>query len=362
MMDDLKNAFGQLWRHSPVMAVALTACAVLFSVEQGMNAINGYRRAGGDLQLTAIGYAVIMLAIGVCAAWCPWAALRAQRGKALGLWLLMLPMFLICQSNGWAVMGVTLADGQVKRNTAATGREVLEAELKLKRQEREMIGVTRAMGAIDAELNLEMRRTSKQFPDGDGPAAMRLKAEKATAEKAASLDKQIAALPAAIGNAPQVAGGAVDTAVVMAVGDRVRSWWRAEALSEAERLTGADVNFGFSILLVFVIGFFATFGPALILGRGAESEPIAEFEFDPSVLPPHYRTKAIEAAPEHAPYHGPFPAVQSASGFVSQAPVPLQPAAVQLPGGGATNNIYVGAAAPVQHLPPRIAARRAMAR
>lgn len=303
------------WRaeiaRSPKRAAFLAACAGLFVVEVGMNMLNGYRRAGGDFQPAAFGYAAIMLMIGVIATWCAMEWRRARGVERWGYALLCVPLFFVCQSNGWAVMGVTMADGQVKREVAATGRSVVDEKLKTKREERAAIKVTRALAAIEAELNLELRRTSKQWPNGDGPAAMKLRAEKANALEAKQLDAEIEALAEALKKAPVAASGAVDVAVMMQLSDLVRGFVRGEPVQDAERTTAGAVSFAMSILLVFLIGFFATFGPALALDDAPPpgARPADDIDFGDSLAdvfglshqrrlppPPAYRRLAAEAA------------------------------------------------------------------
>lgn len=315
-----------------------------------MNMLQGYRRAGGDFQPAAFGYAAIMLMIAVIATWCATEWRQSRGAKAVGLGLLCVPLFLVCQANGWAVMGVTMADGQVKREVAATGRGVIAEKLERKRDERKDIKVARALGAIEAELNLELRRTSKQWPNGDGPAAMKLRAELANAKKADALDAEIADLAVKLGKAPAVASGAVDVAVMMALSDMVRGALRGEAVPADERTTAGGVAFWMSVLLVFLIGFFATFGPALALKPEAVDDGVENSREPRAVVPPGFSD----------PRYLPAPPSRTAIGMARDAGVVtgVAPATHGGAGGGATNIINVGTHPAGQRLPPRVAARR----
>jgi hypothetical protein len=354
MTHHLKHAFVMLWFTHPKKAVALAACFVLLLIELYMNAAGGYEFAGGDWQAKAFGYGAISICIGVIASWAALQALEERGASAAGFWVLAVLCLAWSQSMGWSVMGVTLADGAVKRESAAMGRQSVADELTRKEAQLAALPVGRSLGAIDAELNLELRKTSRQFPDGDGPKAMKLKGEKADAELALALPAEIEALRARLAGAPQVAGGGSDVSVIAGAVDGVRQWRRGRPLEEAERTTPADVYFYRSIFVVLLIGLCATFGPAMILGRGAgKAEPAEpDWWFNPSVLPPQYRSRALPPPPDmprdppRDTTPGEYPALPPAYPGGSQG------------GPLVVNHLHGSASARGQNLPPRVAARR----
>jgi hypothetical protein len=348
----MKDYFADLYRRSPVRAVALAAVAILFVADTGMSIVGGYRKAGGDMQPAAFGYALIMLALAMLASWAPWQAERERGAARLGLWVLSMPLFLLMQANGWAVMGVTMADGAVKRDTAATSRTLIDEKLGRLRAEAAKIGTQRPV----AEVKPLEARECKLAPRGVDPVqekCTKLRAELGKAERLVEIDREIAEAAQALGKAPKVAGGGADRVVLIALVDGVRGWWRGEPLTDEQRSTAADIDRGWSIFIVAVVGFFAVFGPAIVLpphGRG-EPEPEADDgRFDPRALPAPPRRDLI-AAPQTAASENSGPPRTP----LSIAHAQCQPGGH---GGGATNIINVGREGAMP-MPPRIAARRA---
>jgi hypothetical protein len=237
--------------------------------EAGMNAIFGYRQAGGGFSLAALLYGAVFLLLAYIGAW---TAVRwfAVRGKDALAWsrraafaIPCLGCLAISQFSGWGVLGVTLADGSAKRTIAATSSSTSATALKRKQAERDALVVKRSIKAIEAELDLELRKTSKKYPNGDGPNALLLKAEKANAERAFALDEEIKDAMKELEAKPAVAQGNPEFEVV--------TGWTAAAPETVRKY--------FSVFIVALVGFFATFGPALA-GVGQEDLPAAKSQAD----------------------------------------------------------------------------------
>ncbi len=258
---------------------AVLAC---FVFETGMNAIFGYRQAGAGFSLAALLYGAIFIGLAFLGAW-TCVELFKVRGKDGFAWarraafaIPFLGCLAVSQFSGWGVLGVTLADGGAKRDVAATKSSLAGETLAQMRAERAELALPkRPKGTLQAELNLELRKTSKTYPDGDGPNAMRLKGEIAAWDAAETLDKEIATAMQALETAPAVAGGNPEFAVVT-------DWTGAQT---------SDVRKWWSVFLVALIGSFANFGFALA-GVGQDTSPAPKkadefferFDFGPKQL------------------------------------------------------------------------------
>lgn len=279
-----------LKRH-PILSLVL----VCFAAETGMNAIFGYRQAGGGF--AGVIYGAIFVALAGLAAWTCVELFRV-RGTGAVAWArraaFALPFgacFAVSQVSGWGVVGVATADGGKQREVAATKGTVTSETLDAKRADRKAIGVTRAIGAIEADLDLELRKTSKTYPKGDGPKATRLRGELVTARRALALDGEIAAVVEKLDKMPAVAAGAPHVMVLSAIFEG----------GEKRDTFAADASLWWAVGLVAVLGFFANFGFALVLSGeppaptrpAPESEPW-DWEHLPAVYRPH-RTAALPA-------------------------------------------------------------------
>lgn len=184
-----------------------------------------------------------------------------------GLVVGILICFVWSQVAGWSVTGTMLADHAAQRAVAATGSETKAAKLQQYRDERNKIGTPRTQGQVEADLDLELRRTSKSFPKGDGPAATKLRGELDTVKRAAELDGLIATALAEYQDAPAVAAGDVDTTIPVGIGKRI-GWVNAgadeHAKAVAEKAAADDVHFWFVVFFVGATGFLATFGFRLV--------------------------------------------------------------------------------------------------
>lgn len=255
---------GALKRH-PI----LWAWLVCFIFETGMNAVFGYRQAGAGFALVSFLYGAIFVALAFLGAWTcvELFKVRGSTGTAWGrraaVGIPFAGCLIVSQFSGWGVLGVTLADGGARRDVAATKSQTAAEYLGQKKQQRaDLVLPKEAKASLAAKLSLELRRTSKQYPNGDGPAAMDLKSKIAAWDAAEALDKEIRDAMSALETAPAVAGGNPEFAVVTdwtaAPPETVRKWW--------------------SVFLVALIGGFANFLPAIVLA--AEVQPAGKASSD----------------------------------------------------------------------------------
>jgi hypothetical protein len=340
MMTADRKTFRRELAEKPILW-AMLAC---FALELAMNSIVGYRRAGGGFSASAVLYGLVFMMLAFIAAWTCVQTFAVKGNdalawvKRLAFGLPFIACFIVSQVSGWSVMGVTLADGSLKREIAATAGDVARETLDARRAERKAIGVPRPIDAIRAELDLELRKTSKRYPNGDGPAALVLKSELAKAERAAVLDGEITQSLAAVEARPAVAGGSQDVAALQRI-------FGGEA---------KDLHFWWSVGLVAVIGFFANFGFALAgVGQGRigdrSESPLDEDLLGEAFLPPQYRTRAL-MAPNRIPQERSGTAREASStqweGGPQGAVLGVQPAAPHHPHAlhqhGAPINIHLG--------------------
>lgn len=310
------------WRSWPPWAIVGA-----FAIEAGVNYVGGYElmgaaNGGAKAQVIAIGCVLV-------AVLCAWAGKEAvplwhdpmRRPAAYVLVGAALLGFVVSQMTGHRVLGVTFADGALQRQMASDSVESWREEVK-------RIGITRPVTSIQNDLNLELRRKSKQYPNGDGPEALKLKNELAAAERKRDLESKLAGA--------QAKGGAVKAGAENMINERL-------GISQEGSLL-------FLILAITaLIGFFANFGfllLAVVHGQfvGAGRQPVP---FDPSMLPAPMRPGPVALPP---------PAWGGAAGATPGYGGPPQSGG---PGGGSTNIIYAGAGGGnVEPLPPRLAARR----
>lgn len=215
-------------------------CAIggCFVIECGLNILGAYDFLGGwDGAPKSHGVALGGGLIAFLGAWCG----REGAGKAVrdgwGVWPLLMVtvavlVFALSQFAGWRVLGVSFSDGALRR-------EVAGDDLQNWRDERRKIGVTRPKAQVEAELDLELRRTSKQFPSGDGPKATALKGELGSIVRAAELEAKIGKA----GSRGMVQAGAENAIAHKMFG-----------------LTKDDAQLLLVVAFTALIGFFANFG------------------------------------------------------------------------------------------------------
>lgn len=225
------------WKDPVIFVIG---CA--FVMECAMNGFGAYDFLGGwDGGVKAVLIAFGGVLVAFFGAWCGHEGAAKGMRDGWGFWpVLMMTVatlvFLLSQFAGWRVVGVSLADGGLKREIAA-------GDLESWRNERRALGTPRPVAAIRNDLDLEMRATSKAFPNGDGPKALKLKNELAMAERAADLEQKIQ-------NAGK--GGFKTAGAENAI---------------AQRVIGFDKETSQLVLvvsLVGLIGFVANFGLALV--------------------------------------------------------------------------------------------------
>lgn len=300
-----------------------------FTIEAGVNYVGGYELMGGDGGGTKA--QVIALGCVLVAVLCAWAGKEAvplwrdpaQRPVAYVLIGAALLGFVVSQMTGHRVLGITMADGALKREMASESVSGMRDELK-------RIGITRPVAAIQNDINLELRRTSKQFPNGDGPAALKLKNELAVAERKRDLESKLAGA--------QAKGAAVKAGAENMINERL-------GISPEGSLL-------FLILAITaLIGFFANFGFLLLAVVNGHMVPPRPVPFDPSMLPAPMRPGPVALPPPdygRGDWGGAAGATPGYGGPTGGGH-----------GGGSTNIIYAGAnGGNVEPLPPRLAARR----
>jgi len=182
----------------------------------------------------------------------------SNRGARFGLALGIAICFIWSQVCGWAVTGRMLADDGARRSVASTSSSTAASDLKKLQDERSKIETPRPRGTVAAELDLELRKTSAKYPNGDGPNATKLKGELAAVDRAIELDtKLIPSALKALESKPATAAGEVDVAVPVGIAKRM-GWIGedADAVAAAEQAA----HFWFIVFIVFACAFFATFG------------------------------------------------------------------------------------------------------
>ena len=286
----------------------LWAFAAIWVIDAMMNTIYGYRRAAG---VGAIGYAAAFFAIAVVAAWLP-VQIRLIKGTDFGAWVqrvaLSIPLvvcLIVSQVAGWAVMGVTMADGQAAREDKAMSRTTIRQKLESARAEYATLAAEAPGDPDTLRVALDETRAAAER-EGDrvrcGPKceALKLKAVQyaerlSKAERAAELeDTVIPDLEQRLKTAPKTAEGAPAEAVLARIfsvsDDEVRFWW--------------------TVALVFAIGMFANLGFALA-GVGERQAPRAaaprEWEAYQPVMtgPGHPGPDWAQAETQHAAHTPP---------------------------------------------------------
>ncbi|CAN1721969.1 membrane protein of unknown function [Hyphomicrobium sp. 1Nfss2.1] len=182
----------------------------------------------------------------------------SSRGARFGLALGIAICFIWSQVCGWAVTGRMLADDGARRGVQATSSSTAAIDLQRLQDERAAIGTPRTKGKVEADLDLELRKTSAKYPNGDGPNAVRLKGELEAIKRAEKLDTEL--IPRALKaleSKPATAAGEVDVAVPVGIAKRM-GWIGedADAVAAAEQAA----HFWFIVFIVFACAFFATFG------------------------------------------------------------------------------------------------------
>ncbi len=247
------------------VSVAIIACCLF---EMGMNGVGGYDLLGGAAGgLKAKVIAMAGVCVAVLGTWAGYQAMQIYRQGgpkpvARTFMIAAAVAFLLSQALAWRVLSSTFADGALRR-------EVAGQSLQAKRDELKAIGVTRAKGRIEADLDLELRRTSKQFPNGDGPKATALKGELATVVRKERLEAEIASAGKAGGQ--MVAAGSENMIAEKVLG-----------------VSNEDSLLAIIMALSGLIGFCAYFGFALReLARGGGRDPGDQ---DPDPLDDYYRS------------------------------------------------------------------------
>jgi hypothetical protein len=261
------------WKGEINRQPAVLAVLVVMAIVWMMNANAGYQLGSRSVMLGAV-----FVMIGVIAAVCGAIYGQASGFRRQCLLIAAIAGFLIDQFSGWQNLGLTLADGQVSRATLADGLAG-KAKLKASKQaELDQInaGKLRARASIEADIKLECDRKGKMYPDGVGPKCTALRGELGTIDRKAVLEKEIVDLQRELATGPQVASGAPQYAVPIAIADGL-GWVLHKTVGLEHGKVGPEqVTFFTEVMLAAAMGLVATFGlPLLGVGHGGGDDAMA---------------------------------------------------------------------------------------
>lgn len=235
------------WRaeiaRNPVAIVPL-ACLV---ASCAMNAHAGYALGNGSTLIV-----VIFLSIAMMTAYCGTIGLELpewtfRKQALIGVFLIGI---VVDQFSAWQTLGLQFADGQVARDTKATGLGSVKEGLERKRAELKALGRTRPIESIEAQAYLECQVV--------GPKCTTLRAELGNAKQATLLEKQIAALVPQLEGREQVAAGQVQFTVPIQIAQAALDWWYAPR--KAPHVEGDHVSFVVMMVLAAVVCLLANMG------------------------------------------------------------------------------------------------------
>lgn len=331
------------------------AWLVIWLVNASMNALMGYETAGGEWPMTWL-YAAVFFAVAAIGAWAASQLSEAEGARRGWLVMIVCAQLVFGQNAGWQTLGLSFERNAGSLENAALSRNTLKDEIERKRAKRAELGTVVTIEAATARRNAECERTSRRYPDGDGPLCKEWKAKLADAEKAIALDKEIPELVVKLGSGAKISDATALYGVPATIATRVLTWWKKDGAEHV--VTADDVRFAWLVFVVFLLEVIATLGPWL-MGVQSPRESHAPFDdaarFDPGELP------GVPRRLPAPPVHRQITAANDVAGGLHVGGVP-SPADGPLGGGGSgnVNNIYVtGQAQPQQRLPPRVAARRA---
>lgn len=212
----------------------------------------------------------------------------AERNAAL-LWLagpLLVVVMVLSLTAHIGFLGLARGDAAASREQSRDTGTAVQAQLKTALEQRSKLGAVRPPAEIETEATLECARKSKAYPDGNGPACTKLRAELARAVDARRIDSEIAAL-----EGRRATGPAVGTADPQAY---VLGWvWNTD---EERRKMAIAIATALALELTTTFGFilFAHGGREVmdletLIAQGAISHPGAEH-----ILP--FRSEALEPA------------------------------------------------------------------
>lgn len=257
-----------------LLKIGVWSVAAVFLLETSSNALFGFRYAGGFANLPA---AVIMAVASVAVA--VFGALMAEKCGHLSWnnpakWKLgTLAMLCVAFSfvAGLRLVGVTMADGALKRERAATKGAVAGDKLDAKRAARKALGVQPDPKQIEASIAKELAvfigkadktvgaATKNCAEPNWAPAVCKrvgdLRVRLADAEQARALDGEIEQAAASVDGAPVVAGGDPD---MQRVASLLPGW------------TPQDVKDWLPVAIVAIMTLIANFGWSLV---GSSSAP-----------------------------------------------------------------------------------------
>ncbi len=330
----------RFWRaeiaHNPVAIVPL-ACLL---ASCAMNAHAGYMLGNGSTLIV-----VIFLSIAAMTAYCGTIGLELpewtfRKQALIGVFLIGI---VVDQFSAWQTLGIQFADGQVARDTKATGLGSVRETLDRKRAELKALGRTRPIEAIEAQAYLECQVI--------GPKCTVLRTELGNAKQAQRLEKEIKELVPQLEGREQVAGGQVQFTVPIHIAQGVLDWWYRPA--RAPVVEGDHVSFVVMMVLAGVVCLLANMGFWLV---GVGHDPSAPPAVQPQRrLPPPSSSGGAGGAGGPEPGGGPAPWPAGGpplpSDFARLAPIdngpliatlPPAPAGAPAHGGGSNVSITIG--------------------
>lgn len=320
------------WRRELARHPILAGWLLIFAVHAGMNAKLGHEM-GGSEGLGALLYAAAFLGFAVLGAWAADQIGEARGTRRMGLVTVALLQLAIGQMAGWQAMGLTLNKGAATLEAKADARRTTKDGLDGARAELAGIGTVRPIEAVRAEATLECEIKSRTYKDGVGPKCTKLRAELATAERAAQLRSDIERLTGRLASGPAVKdANALYQAPQGIVQGLVNAWaWMMGGTPAT--IAPDDIRFGWMVFLVFALEFFGTFGLALVRGAGGHGGGSGRSEPQPS--------PAGSGQGSGEPVHTMREAIEAVMGSARRAlPAPPQLAAISGPDGGSSYAVH----------------------
>lgn len=281
----LAQRVARLIRQQPII-LAWFGC---FSVGCALNFTMG-------LQLFGFWTGFAFVCVAIVGAYCAHEFGRSSGIEKTAQVVIAVLCFGLGQWCGWQQLGLRMATGLTTLTSQASGHNTAADALAAARAERAKLGNQRPVAAIDAELALEERKTSRNCPDGRCGKWTILKTEQANAQRAAELDAKLPEMAAALKAGDQVSDPNAMFAVPIAIGTVIASWWHGKPTVA----TPEGVIFYFSVFMTGLLESIATFGPSFLRLRltladasDAEKYPfLAAHDFGPKRLTSEFGSAA----------------------------------------------------------------------
>lgn len=175
-------------------------------------------------------------------------------------------------------IGMLRADTAAAREAQADQGSASRQQLARALDEQQKLGTQRPVDAVAAERKLECSRTSKSFPNGEGPRCTALKSEEAAAQRAVEL---AALIPTLQGQRLATGGVAQGDAQV-----RVFGWIFSKAKDD-------DIKLALSVALALAAEIITTLGFAVFGGAQSRRGPDLEALVAAGVVTPEVVTSIV---------------------------------------------------------------------